>query len=86
MKLVRTILQKFFVLHLLSSDKLMAQSHIGSFSLKPQLPIYLLAQTANMENGIWLESSAFLIPEEKLYPSDGNFDECISLCAQIQKT
>lgn len=74
MRLVRTILQKCFVLHLLSSDNLMAQGCISSFPLKKaQFSIYLLAQINNKENGIWLEGSIFLIPERPHLP-DGNVD------------
>lgn len=61
----------------------MAQGCIGSFSLKNAIA-NLLAQINNTENSIWLEGSIFLIPEEKLL--DGNFDECISLHAQLKKT
>lgn len=49
---------------------------------KAQFSIYLLAQINNKENGIWLEGSIFLIPQQPHLP-DGNVDAWI---AQLEKT
>lgn len=63
MTVVRTILEKCSILHLLKPGKLTAQGCTGSFSLKNTIA-NLVTSTNNAESGIWLEGSIFLIPEE----------------------
>jgi len=84
MKLVRTILQKCSVLHLLSSDKLMAQGCIGSFSLKTTIANLLTSTNKEYRKWHLAGRQHSFNSEEKLYLLDGNFDECISPHAQLK--